>query len=77
MQAIGDHLERQAREHGVRAISSEGMESGKWVLLDFDSVVVHIFQTPVREFYDLEGLWADARRVAFPEAVPAPSAAAG
>lgn len=63
VQAIADHLEREAREQGVRALSSEGQESGKWVLLDFGSVVAHIFLAPVREFYDLEGLWIDARRV--------------
>lgn len=66
VQAVADFLERKAREHGVHALSVEGQSSGKWVLLDFGSVVVHSFYEPVREFYDLEGLWVDAPRLPLP-----------
>ena len=48
-------------------LSIEGMTRGHWVLMDFTDVIVHIFYQPVREFYDLEGLWADAPRVELPE----------
>ena len=40
----------------------EGYTQGKWILIDCDEVVVHIFQKETREFYDLEGLWYDADR---------------
>ena len=43
--------------------SIEGMETGHWVLIDCGEVIVHIFYEPVRSHYDLESLWADARRV--------------
>lgn len=66
VQAVADFLERKAREHGVHVMSVEGRSSGKWVLLDFGSVVVHVFYEPVREFYDLEGLWVDAPRLPLP-----------
>jgi ribosome-associated protein len=41
----------------------EGLKEGQWVLLDYGEVIVHIFYDPVRGFYDLESLWADARTV--------------
>lgn len=46
----------------LRPISTEGMETGQWVLLDYDDVVAHLFNGEVRAFYDLDGLWADAPR---------------
>jgi ribosome-associated protein len=39
------------------------MAGGRWILLDYADVVVHIFLDPVRKFYDLEGLWMDAQRI--------------
>ena len=41
----------------------EGVENAEWVLLDYVDVVVHVFQKEKREFYDLEGLWGDAKRI--------------
>ena len=45
------------REHDVGALGSEGADAAEWVLVDFDSVVLHVMQPPIREFYDLERLW--------------------
>ena len=44
-------------------ISTEGFDSARWVLLDFGDVVVHVFDEPMRGFYDLDGLWGDAPRL--------------
>ena len=55
------------QEIGLAPLSIEGMESGRWVLLDFGEVVVHVFDEPLRGFYDLEGLWKDAPRQNIPE----------
>jgi len=41
----------------------ERMDKGRWVLLDYGEIMVHVFQQPVREFYDLEGLWSEAPEV--------------
>jgi ribosome-associated protein len=41
----------------------EGEQQGHWVLIDYNDVVIHLFYQPVREFYDLEGLWVEAPRV--------------
>ena len=62
VQAIGRHLQRTMKEKGCRAYGVEGEMEGQWILMDYGDVVVHIFYQPVREFYDLEGLWSDAPR---------------
>lgn len=62
--AIAEHVERELRDRKIKPLSVEGAKEGQWVLMDYAQVVIHIFQDSVRGFYDLEGLWADARRVA-------------
>jgi len=63
VQAIGRHLQRSMRQKGFRAYGIEGEQEGQWILLDYGDLVVHIFYQPVREFYDLEGLWSEAPRI--------------
>jgi len=55
------------KELGISTLSVEGKESGRWVLLDFGDIVVHVFDEPLRGFYDLEGLWKDAPRRDIPK----------
>ena len=55
------------RELGTPPVGIEGLEAARWVLVDFGDVVVHIFDAPLRGFYDLDGLWADAPRLPLPE----------
>jgi ribosome-associated protein len=74
--AIAEHIERQLRGHKIKPLSVEGTAEGHWVLMDYGHVVIHVFFDPVREFYDLEGLWSDARRIPIP-AAPKPKSAAG
>lgn len=68
VRAIADAV-RQAlkREHGLLPVGVEGTETGTWVLVDFDDVVLHVFQESARGFYDLEGLWAEAPRLPVPD----------
>ena len=58
--ATAEHVREQLKEGGHRTIGTEGFDTGHWVLLDYGEVVVHVFSTEVRAFYDLDGLWADA-----------------
>jgi len=58
--ATAEHVQEKLSEEGYRTIGTEGFETGHWVLLDYGEVVVHLFSTEVRAFYDLDGLWADA-----------------
>jgi ribosome-associated protein len=67
VQSIAQGIEENMRGMGVRPQSVEGVARGQWVLMDFSDVIVHVFYQPVREFYDLEGLWIDAPRVELPE----------
>jgi ribosome-associated protein len=61
--AIADSVSEAMSEAGYRAVGIEGVREGRWALLDYGDVVVHVFDHPLREFYDLEGMWFDAPRV--------------
>lgn len=66
VQAIASDIEEKLGKEGLRPLGVEGKQEGRWVLLDYGDVVIHIFYHPVREFYDLERLWSDAPRVELP-----------
>jgi len=61
--AIAEHIERELKTAGIRPLGVEGANEGQWALLDYGEVVIHVFYEPVRQFYDLEGLWSDADRI--------------
>src|SRR3954471_2197196 len=72
VQAVADAVvETLKKQRNIQPLGVEGKRDGHWTLIDFGDVVVHVFYHPVREFYDLEGLWIDAPRV--PIDVPADS----
>lgn len=62
-QAIVDEVQKRAREGGSHPLHVEGAPESGWVLVDFGSVVVHIFAPALRAYYDLENLWKQARLV--------------
>ena len=64
--AIGEHIITELKKKKIKPLSTEGLKEGHWVLIDYGYVVIHIFYEPIREFYDLEGLWIDAPRVITP-----------
>ena len=63
VQAIAQAIQEALKMKGIRPLGQEGTFGGKWILMDYEDVVVHIFLEPVRKFYDLEGLWVDAPRI--------------
>ncbi len=63
VKALVDQVEEKMLEAGYSQIQREGMRSGNWVLLDYGDVVVHIFDRENREFYHLEHIWSDGRKV--------------
>jgi ribosome-associated protein len=62
--AISENILDRLRESGFRPVGVEGAAGGRWILMDFVGLVVHVFLPAVREFYQLERLWGDAPLVA-------------
>ncbi|MCC6618136.1 MAG: ribosome silencing factor [Chloroflexi bacterium] len=63
VQALAGAIVDQLRDEGIRALGTEGRQSARWVLLDYGSVIVHVFAPEEREFYGLERLWNKAAQV--------------
>lgn len=70
VQAVSDEISEQLKKQlKSRAVRIEGYRSAEWILLDYGDFIVHIFEKDARDFYDLERLWRDAKRVELPESV--------
>ncbi|MCL2171314.1 MAG: ribosome silencing factor [Defluviitaleaceae bacterium] len=61
LKAITEHVDEKLKELGVTLRHSEGVQSARWILLDFGSIIVHLFCKEEREYYRLERLWGDAK----------------
>ena len=64
--AIADEIHKELKKAGELPVSTEGYESGEWVLVDYGDFVVHVFSETARKFYDLERLWRHAKAVELP-----------
>lgn len=64
IKALVDEVDKQLSEAGEPPIRREGLRSDIWVLMDFGSVIVHVFTDEARKFYNLERLWSDSEEVA-------------
>ncbi|MBW1971627.1 MAG: ribosome silencing factor [Deltaproteobacteria bacterium] len=63
VKAIGESIIETMKKKNEKPLGVEGMSEGRWVLIDLDEVIVHIFFYPIREFYDLENLWIEAPKI--------------
>lgn len=63
VKAIFENLEEKMEEKGVVATRKDGVNEGKWIAVDYSSVIVHIFHTEIREFYQLDKLWSNGSNV--------------
>jgi ribosome-associated protein len=61
--ALADEVDYQLAQQGIKPYATEGFDSKNWVLLDYSSVIVHVFVPNTRTYYDLEHLWADGQPV--------------
>ena len=77
VRTVVDEVERALRDRERKPVRREGETEGRWVLLDYVDLVVHVFAEAEREFYDLERLWRDAPRVPVEDAAPQGQAAGG
>ena len=65
LQGMKDAIEEFMYKEHVDEINVEGSQKSDWLLLDFGEVVFHLFNEDVREFYDLDHIWKDAKKIAF------------
>ena len=63
LHALAEEVRAQTQASGAKSMRSEGSPASGWLLLDYGSVVVHIFSPPTRQYYNLEQLWKDAKTV--------------
>ena len=68
VRAIAESVREKLAAKGERPLSAEGLQEGTWILLDYVDFVVHVFHAEKRLFFGIEELWADAKRIALPEA---------
>ena len=73
VQSTADKVVDTLRVHGVRTVGVEGGKIGDWVLIDFGDVIVHVMREEIRDFYNLEKLWSDAKHIESRAAKPARS----
>jgi ribosome-associated protein len=67
VQALAEHIRTTLAKQKIRPLGMEGEETGQWILIDYDEVVIHIFLESIRGFYDIEGLWLEAARIPLEE----------
>ena len=63
VKSLAEEAEFQLKEQGIAPIRTEGFNTQNWFILDYGSVIVHVFSPDAREFYDLDHLWADGENV--------------
>lgn len=67
VRAIADNIEEKLEKAGISFLHKEGYREGEWVLLDYGDTIAHVFQQEAREYYALERLWGDAKRIPYEE----------
>jgi ribosome-associated protein len=68
--SLAEHIVTQLKAGNIQAFGTEGIKEGEWALLDYGSMIIHIFESRARTFYDLEGLWSEAPRLDLSEFDP-------
>lgn len=63
LQSIAGEIELRLHSHGIHGVGIEGYTDGRWILMDYGNVVIHLFDREMRLFYDLELLWGDAPKL--------------
>ncbi len=65
IKSLADNLVYELKQQGMSPLHQEGMSEGNWILIDYDSVIVHVFLEETREFYNLERLWGEAEEISW------------
>jgi ribosome-associated protein len=70
VRAIAESVEEELSRKGIRPLGIEGLDYSHWVLLDYNDVIVHVFEKETRSYYSLERLWMDAKTIEADEDTP-------
>lgn len=70
---IAEHIESEMKKGGTAIVHRDGLKESDWIVLDYSDIVVHIFLSDLRKYYDLESLWGDAPRRAIVDAPEPPA----
>jgi ribosome-associated protein len=62
VKTVAEGIELGMKEKGLPPVSMEGYEEGRWIIIDYGDVIIHVFLDSLRELYDLENLWIEAKR---------------
>jgi ribosome-associated protein len=61
--SLAEHIIKSLKKQNIKVSGMEGIKEGEWALMDYGNIIIHVFDSKAKEFYDLEGLWSDAPRV--------------
>ncbi|MCG8566020.1 MAG: ribosome silencing factor [Desulfobacterales bacterium] len=61
--ALSEHIVTALKKQDKQVLGAEGIKEGEWALLDYGDIVIHVFESEARTFYDIDGLWSDAPRM--------------
>ncbi len=61
--SIAEHIIKQLKAQKIKPNGMEGVKQGEWALIDYGDVIIHVFESSIKEHYDLEGLWTDAPKI--------------
>ena len=61
--SIAEHIVKSLKASSIKPLGMEGIKEGEWALLDYGDIIIHVFESQARDFFNLEGLWDDAPRL--------------
>ena len=61
--SLAEHIIKSLKQKKIKVYGMEGVTEGEWALLDYGHIIIHVFESKAKDFYDLEGLWSDAPRL--------------
>lgn len=67
VKAVVEQVEEKLNKRGIKPLKIEGLRNARWVLMDYGDIIVHVFETETRDYYELEKFWLDALRISFDE----------
>ncbi|MCP4722539.1 MAG: ribosome silencing factor [Desulfobacteraceae bacterium] len=61
--SLAEHIIKALKKEKIKVFGMEGVKGGEWALLDYGHIIIHVFESNAKDFFDLEGLWSDAPKI--------------